>query len=174
MLDLVSVALKAERSDSELSLGSAAARVGRVSMTAELDRLSLRQLQHNLEALANLLEPLLALLLLLRTTGISTLTRSLTSGPGPETNTPKAFADVHDHTHDLIVVLVLERLADGGKHEVQPDIIVGTVAALEGVCPATAVLVLGVLPLWTHTLLEQVVVRLLREFGSRSDVVLPA
>ena len=139
-------------------------------MTRELDLLGGGQSENLLEFLADLLQPLLALL------GVSTLNGGLalgllTSGAGPETDTPEGLADVDDHTHDLVVLLVLESLTNGGEHNVEPGLVVG-LAVLEGVGPTATVLVLRVLPLWADTALEEVVVGLLGEFGSRGDVVL--
>lgn len=143
--------------------------MGRVGVAAELDRLLGRKLQNVLEALSDALETLAALgrvgSLVLATLG------RLSSGSSPEANTPESLADVHDHSHDLVVVLVLQHLADRGKHDVEPSVVL-SLAALEGVGPATAVLVLRVLPLWSYAVLEEMVVRLLGELGGRSDVVL--
>jgi len=161
---------KSNRLDDELGLGSAGAGVGRVLVTRELDLLGAGQSEDLLEPLADLLQPLLALL------GVSALDGGLAlgllaSGAGPETNTPEGLADVDDHTHDLVVLLVLESLTDGGEHDVEPGLVVG-LAVLEGVGPTATVLVLRVLPLGADAALEEVVVRLLGELGSRGDVVL--
>jgi len=143
-------------------------------MPAKFHLLRVRQLQHALELLADLLQPLHARLLVLRRSSSrsTTFLRRLACRPGPQTHTPETFADVDDHAHDLVVILLLECLADGGQNDVKPHVIVGAVAALERVRPATAVLVLWILPLGAHALLEEVIVRLLRELGGRSDVVL--
>ena len=144
--------------------------MGRVLVTRELDLLGARKSENLLEPLADLLQPLLALL------GVSALDGGLAlgllaSGAGPETNTPEGLADVDDHTHDLVVLLVLKSLTDGGEHDVEPGLVVG-LAVLEGVGPTATVLVLGVLPLGADAALEEVVVRLLGELGGRGDVVL--
>lgn len=55
----------------------------------------------------------------------------------------------------------------------QPEFVDGDVFfvfELEG--PFAAVFVLRIFPFWAHTLLEEVVVGLLREVGGRCDVVL--
>ena len=161
---------KSSRLDDELGLGSAGAGVGRVLVTRELDLLGARKSENLLEPLADLLQPLLALL------GVSALDGGLAlgllaSGAGPETDTPESLADVDDHTHDLVVLLVLESLTDGGEHDVEPGLVVG-LAVLEGVGPTATVLVLGVLPLGADAALEEVVVGLLGELGGRGDVVL--
>lgn len=144
--------------------------MSRVLVTRELNAVIGGKSKDVLKPLANLLQPLLALL------GVSALNGGLAlgllaSGAGPETNTPEGLTDVDDHTHDLVVVLVLEGLANGGEHDIQPGLVVG-LAVLEGVGPAATVLVLGVLPLGAHASLEKVVVGLLRKLGSRGDVVL--
>lgn len=144
--------------------------MGRVLVTRELDLLGARKSENLLEPLADLLQPLLALL------GVSALDGGLAlgllaSGAGPKTDTPEGLADVDDHTHDLVVLLVLKSLTDGGEHDVEPGLVVG-LAVLEGVGPTATVLVLGVLPLGADAALEEVVVRLLGELGGRGDVVL--
>lgn len=161
---------KSSRLDDELGLGSAGAGVGRVLVTRELDLLGARKSENLLEPLADLLQPLLALL------GVSALDGGLAlgllaSGAGPKTDTPEGLADVDDHTHDLVVLLVLKSLTDGGEHDVEPGLVVG-LAVLEGVGPTATVLVLGVLPLGADAALEEVVVGLLGELGGRGDVVL--
>jgi len=146
----------------------------RFRMPAELHLLRLRQLQVVLEPLANLLQPLLArILVLARLSGRRALLRRLTRSARPETHTPEGFADVNHHTHDLILALVFQRLADGSEHDVQPGG-VGGFASLEGVGPAAAVLILWVFPLWAHAGLEEVVVGLLGELGGGGDIVLGA
>jgi hypothetical protein len=161
---------KSYRLDSVLGLGSAGTRVGGVLVTRELDLLGGRKSKDLLEPLAHLLQPLLALLRVSALNGGFAL-GLLASSAGPETNTPEGLADVDDHTHDLVVLLVLESLTDSGEHDVEPGLVVG-LAVLESVRPAATVLVLGVLPLGADTVLEEVVVGLLRELGSRGDVVL--
>ena len=161
---------KSSRLDHELGLGSAGTRVGRVLVTRELDLLGARKSENLLEPLADLLQPLLALLWVSALNGGLAL-GLLASGAGPETDTPEGLADVDDHTHDLVVLLVLEGLTDGGEHDVEPGLVVG-LAVLEGVGPTATVLVLGVLPLGADAALEEVVVGLLGELGGRGDVVL--
>jgi hypothetical protein len=162
--------LKPRHLDGKLGLGSAGAGVGGVLVTRELDLLGGGQSEDLLELLADLLQPLLAL------HGVSALDGSLALGllagsAGPETDTPESLADVDDHTHDLVVLLVLKSLADGGEHDVEPSLVVG-LAVLESVGPTATVLVLGVFPLGADAALEEVVVGLLRELGRRGDVVL--
>jgi hypothetical protein len=160
----------ARRLDGVLGLGSAGTGVGRVLVTGELDLLGAGEIEDVLEPLADLFQPLLALKRVSALNGGLAL-GLLASGAGPQTDTPESLADVDDDTHDLVVLLVLKGLANGSEHDVEPSLIVG-LAVLEGVGPATTVLVLGVLPLGAHALLEEVVVRLLRKLRSRGDVVL--
>jgi hypothetical protein len=160
----------ARRLDGVLGLGSAGTGVGGVLVTRELDLLGAGKIKDVLEPLANLFQPLLALKRISALNGSLAL-GLLASSAGPQTDTPESLADVDDHTHDLVVLLVLEGLADGSEHDVEPSLVVG-LAVLEGVGPATTVLVLGVLPLRAHAALEEVVVGLLRKLGSGGDVVL--
>lgn len=160
---------KLERLDGVLGLGSGGTRVSRVLVTRELDLLSRGKSEDILESLADGLQPPLALLTVDTLGGLAL--GSLAGGAGPETDTPESLADVDDDTHDFIVLLVLKGLTNGGEHDVQPGLVIG-LAVLESVGPAATVLVLGVLPLGTHTALEEVVVGLLRKLRSGSDVVL--
>lgn len=165
-----STEVKSSRLNHELGLGSAGTGVGRVLVTRELDLLGAGKSKNLLEFLADLLQPLLALLRVGALNGGLAL-GLLASSAGPETDTPEGLADVDDHTHDLVVLLVLESLTDGGEHDVEPGLVVG-LAVLEGVGPTATVLVLGVLPLRADAALEQVVVGLLGELRGRGDVVL--
>lgn len=160
----------AKRLDGVLGLGSAGARVGGVLVTRELDLLGRRQGKDLLEPLADALQPPLALLAVDALGGGLAL-GCLASGAGPETDTPESLADVDDNTHDLVVLLVLESLTDGGEHDVEPGLVVG-LAVLEGVGPAATVLVLGVLPLRANAALEEVVVGLLGQLRGGGDVIL--
>ena len=160
----------ARRLDGVLGLGSAGTGVGRVLVTRELDLFGAGKSKDVLEPLADLFQPLLALKRVSALNGGLAL-GLLASGAGPETDTPEGLADVDDHTHDLVVLLVLESLTDSGEHDVEPGLVVG-LAVLEGVGPTATVLVLGVFPLGADTALEEVVVGLLRKLGSGGDVVL--
>lgn len=140
-------------------------------MTHELDELGVLNVKDVLEVCANLHEDLLRLL-----RGASRLALLVGVGlgagaAGPEADTVESLTDVDDDTHDLVVVVVLQLLADGGEKDVKPDVVVG-LALLEGVGPTAAVLVLGVFPFGADTLLEQVVIGLGGELGRGSDVVL--
>lgn len=142
-------------------------------MSHKLDLLLCGKIKNGLETLSNLHQHDPALLCgSWRAIGSLCVGRGALGGaPGPETDTVEGFADVDDDTHDLVVVVVFELLANGGKEDVQPDVVVG-LALFEGVGPATTVLVLGVLPLGTHAALEEVIVGLLGELAGRGDVVL--
>jgi hypothetical protein len=158
------------RLDGVLGLSSAGTRVRGVLVTRELDLLGGWKSKDLLEPLADLLQSSLTL------KRVGALNSGLALGllassAGPETNTPEGLTDVDDHTHDFVVLLILESLTDGGEHDVEPGLVVG-LAVLEGVRPAATVLVLRIFPLGTDAALEEVVVGLLRELGSGGDVVL--
>lgn len=137
-------------------------------MPAKLQHLIWRQLQHILKPLPNPLQPLAGLLLIsLSILALGCLSRR----PRPQPHTPEGLADVDDYTHDFVVGLVFEHLADGGQHDVEPGFVVGF-AVLEGVGPAAAVFVLWVFPFGADALFEEVVVGFLGEFGGGGDVVL--
>lgn len=155
--------------DGKFGLRAAATSVSRVSVTAELDLLAGSQGEDVLEALSNALEAL-ASVFAISTLVLAPLWR-LASSSRPQADTPEGLTDVHHDTHDLVVTVILKHLANRGKHDVEPGLVVG-LASLEGVRPTSSVLVLWIFPLWADTVLEKVVVGLLGEFGSRSDVVL--
>ncbi|KAI7180529.1 hypothetical protein KC360_g179 [Hortaea werneckii] len=150
--------------------------VRRVGMSTELDLLLVRQLQVVLEALADLFQPLLAgltvcLALLDLGSLLTALLRRLASRTCPETHTPEGLTDVDHDTHNLVVAFVLQSLADGSEHHIEPGGVL-SLAVLERVGPAATELVLRVLPFRAHAALEEVVVRLLGKLRGRGDVVL--
>lgn len=139
--------------DGELCLRASAASMGGIGVTGELDRVVVLELKALLEPLADLQESLLALLL---RPALALLARdSAANGAGPEADTVEASPNVDDNTHDLIVLLVFEVLANGSKHDVQPQSVnVDSLLLLELESPLATVLVLGVFPLRTDALLE--------------------
>ena len=148
-----------------------------INVTREFNRIALLQRQHILKAPPNLHQDILALLrapaLATSRVAIAATGERLTRALRPQTDTVEALAHVDDHAHDLAVVLVLERLADGGQHDVQPQVVdVDQLLVAEGVGPFAAVLVVGVLPLGADAGFEEVVVGLLGELLGGRDVVL--
>jgi hypothetical protein len=142
-----------------------------IRVTRELYRVILLELEGLLEPLANLEESLLALL---RGPGLALLAGDGAANcPCPETDTVEASPNVDHHTHDLVVVLILEVLANGCEHDVQPERVdVDGLLVLELERPLAAVLVLRIFPLGPYTLLEEVVVGLERKIRGGGDVVL--
>ena len=159
--------------DAELGLRTSAARVGSLGVARELDNVVLLQLEGLLEPLSDLQQNLLTLLL---SPGLAGITGDgAADGACPQTDTVEASPHVDDDTHDLVVVLILEVLADGSEHDMEPeriDVDRLLLPELEG--PFAAVLVLRVFPLGLDALLEEVVVGLEREVGCGGDVVLPS
>lgn len=156
--------------DSELRLRSAAAGVSRISMPTELNHFAAWQREHLLELLPDSLQPLARLFLVC--TRVRVLAFWLLAGrPCPQSDTPEGLANVDDDAHDLVIVLVLQHLADGCENDVEPGVIV-RLATLESVGPAAAVLVLQILPFRANAFFEEMVVGLLGEFGGGGDVVL--
>lgn len=153
------IMFRAQLSNRELRPGPAGPTVRTVLVSHELNRLRLLDGQDILEPLSDLLKDILA------------AAAALTRGPGPQADPVEALAQVDHHAHDFVVFLVLELLSDRGEEDVQPDVVV-RLLLLEGVGPAAAVAVLGVLPLGAHALLEEVVVGLWGEVGGGGDVVL--
>lgn len=148
-----------------------------LGVARELEHLVGGQLQDLLDAAADGHENLLALLggpaLAAGHVTVATVGYALADGTGPDTDTVEGLADVDDNAHDLTILLVLQRVANGGQHDVQPQLVdVDVALLLELVGPLAAVLVLGVFPLRPHAGLEEVVVGLEGEIRDRRDVVL--
>lgn len=148
-----------------------------LGVARELEHLVGGQLQDLLDAAADGHENLLALLggpaFAAGHVTVAAVGYALADGTGPDTDTVEGLADVDDNAHDLTILLVLQRVADGGQHDMQPQLVdVDVALLLELVGPLAAVLVLGVFPLWPHAGLEEVVVGLEGEVRDRRDVVL--
>jgi hypothetical protein len=85
-----------------------------ISVSAELQLLLRRQLDHLLQILANLHQDLLRLAL---------ATLALTDGAGPEADSVETLSNVDHHAHDLVVAVVFEGLTDCGQLGVQPELV---------------------------------------------------
>ena len=119
-------------------------------MATEFKLFRRRQLKHLLEPRTNLHQ--------------SVLPTCLTSSPGPQANSVEALSDVDHHAHDLVVVLVFQRLSYGRELSMEPEFVdADQFLVLEYVRPLAAVLVLWVFPLGSHTLLEEMVIGFERE-----------
>jgi hypothetical protein len=163
--------------DGVLGLGSRAASVSTISVARKLDLLVSGQLQNLLETTANGEENLAALLvgtsLATGNIAIAASRDALSYGARPETDAEECLADVDDHTHDLAVSLVLQGLADGAHHHLEPQVVDVDIAfVLVLVRPLAAMLVLGVLPLRADAGLEEMVVGLECQFRNGSNIVL--
>lgn len=164
-------------SDRELGLGPAAPRVRAVGVARELDGLGGGELQDLLQPAADGQENLLALgrgaTLAAADVAIPAVRNVLSYRTSPKADPVESLADVDDDAHDLTVILLLERLADGSEHNMEPKLVdVDAALVLVLVRPFAAVLVLGVLPLGPDTRLEEVVVGLLGKLGNGDNVVL--
>lgn len=153
-----------------LRLGASAAAVRTVRVAREFHHIRFLQSKHVLEPPANCLQNLLALR---RCASTLVTGDAFAHGACPQTDTVETLAHVHDHPHNLVVIVALEGLADGSQLCVQPEIINRNRAlVLELVGPLATVFVLRVFPFWSYALLEEMVVGLETEFGGRRDVVL--
>lgn len=156
--------------DRVLGLSPRAATVRTVSVARELHNISLFETEDFLEATTDGLEHFLALG---RRAAVLVSGDALADGPRPQADTVEALAHVHDDTHHLVVTIVLEGLANGGQLGVEPEIVDRYGALVfERVGPLATVLVLGVFPLGTDALLEEMVVGFQAQFRGRCDVVL--
>jgi hypothetical protein len=103
-----------------------------ICVPRELDSLSSRQLQDFLELLADVQENLLTLLrgsaLASCDIAVSATGNALADCAGPDTDTVEALSDIDYDTHKFPVVLILECLADGRKHHVEPELVDGDAA----------------------------------------------
>jgi hypothetical protein len=91
-------------------------------VTGELDDIRLLKTEHVLEPPTDRLQYFLTL------SGCASgfvTGDALAHGASPQTDTVKALAHVHDHTHNLVVAVALEGLADGGELCVQPQVVDG-------------------------------------------------
>lgn len=145
--------------DDMLRLCSGRPRVRRIRVTAEFDLFRLRQLQYILEVPPNLHQGILGI--------------PFSNRPGPEADSEKSFADIHDHAHDLVVALVLERLTNRGQLGVQPQLVdIDQFLVFERVRPFPAVFVLRIFPFWSDASLEQVIIGFDGQVVAGGDVVL--
>lgn len=163
--------------DNVLGLGAAASGTRAVGVAGELDGLGGGKLQDLLEPAANGHEYLLALsrgaTLAAADIAVPTVRNVLSYRTSPNSDPVESLADIDNNTHDLTVVLVLERLANGGKHDVEPERVdVDAALVLVLVRPLATVLVLGVFPLGADAVLEEMVIGLLRKLGNGDNVVL--
>lgn len=148
-----------------------------VGVAGELDDLTSGQVEELLEASSDVDEDLTALLggaaLAAGDVAVATSGNALAYGASPDADAEEGLADVDDDTHDLAILLVLEGLANSGKHDVKPELVNGDVTLLlELVRPLATMLVLGVLPLGANASLEEMVVGLESQLGDGGDVVL--
>ncbi len=136
-----------------------------------------RQTQDLLKRAPDALEDSLALLrrsaLAARNIIVTPIRDALAVGAGPDPDPGEALADVDHDTGDLAVVFLLEGLADGGEHHMEPELVDGDAALiLEGIRPFAAMLILQILPFWPNAGLEEMVIGLLGQFRDRGNVVL--
>jgi len=145
-----------------LGLGPARSRMGALGMARELNNFPINKLQDLLEVLADLHQRRFL------------WSASPTTGTlSPETDSIEGLADVDNDTHDLLILIGLQGLADGSKHDVKPEVIDrNTTLILELKCPFTAMLVLGVFPFGADTGLKEVVVRFQTEVRCLGYVIL--
>ena len=145
-----------------LGLGPALSRMSALGMARKFNNLLVTKFQDLLEVLANLHQ---------RRFLWSTF--PTTGSLGPETDSIEGLADINNDTHDLLILIGLQGLADGSKHNVKPEIIDrNTTLILELICPFTTVLVLSVFPFRANTGLEEVVIGFQTEFGCFGYVIL--
>lgn len=163
--------------DNVLRLCSRATSVSTVRVSRKLNLLAAGELKDLLESSANGQEDVAALFvctaLATGNVAIATTRDAFTNGASPDTDAVKSLADVDDNAHDLTVLLILERLANGAHHDLEPetvDINVALLLVLVG--PLATVLVLGIFPLGADAGLEQMVVGLEGELRNGGDVVL--
>lgn len=144
--------------------------MGAICVSREFHNVGFLETEDILEPTADGLQDLLALG---GVTGDLVSWNTLANSSCPQTDTVEAFTDVHNNTHDLIVIIVFKGLTNRSQLSVQPQVVDRDGAlVLERVRPLATVFVLGVFPLRADALLEKVVVCLETQFGGRCDVVL--
>lgn len=100
--------------DSIFGLGTSTAGVSAVCMTRKFNDIRILQAQDFLEAESDILQDFLALGSR-ASFGALVSWKALADSASPQTDTVEALADVDDHAHDLVVVVVLESFANGGE-----------------------------------------------------------
>lgn len=154
------------------SLGASAATVCAVGMARKLNDIRLLQTQNLLETTSDILQHLFTLCSG-ASLGALVTGQTLANGTSPETDTIESLANIDHDTHDLVVVVVFERFANGSELGVEPEVVNGDCALiLEGIGPFAAVFVLLVFPFGADAFFEEVVVGFEAKFGGRSNVVL--
>jgi hypothetical protein len=152
-------------SDRHLRFCPRAARSGTVRVSTELQHLIPAQLQRLLAPSANLHQSFLAC-------AIAALAR-LTRRPRPQTDAEEGLAHVDHDTHDLVIGVGFEGLADGCELGVQPELVdVDALFVSELIGPFAAVFVLDIFPFRAHALFEKVVVGFMGQLRAGGDVVL--
>jgi hypothetical protein len=127
-------------SNGVLGLRASATSVRGIGVTRELDGVVVLELESCLESLSNLEESILALL---GSPALALACDGATDGSRPETNAVEASPHVDNYTHDLVVILIFEVLANGGEHDVEPECVdVDRLLVLELKRPLAAMLVL--------------------------------
>lgn len=114
--------LQATSLNGVLGLGTGTATVCAVGVTGEFDHVGFLQTEDILEPPTDRLQDILALRR--RASGLIT-GNALAHGASPQTNTVKALAHIHNNSHDLVVAIALEGLADGCQLGVQPQVVDG-------------------------------------------------
>jgi hypothetical protein len=103
-------------------------------MTRELHDFSWWQLEDLFELATNVHQDLLSLLrrstLAARHITISSTGNTLANSASPDTDTEEALANIDHDAHDFTVFFLLEGLADGGEHDMEPELIDGDIALL--------------------------------------------
>src|SRR3569833_3627023 len=132
--------------DGELCFCAGAAAVLGIQVARELELLVGGQLKHLLEALTDGEQDLSRLLgaaaLAAGDVAVPAVGNRLAYRASPHTDAVEGLADVDDHAHDLAVLFLLERLADGREHRVQPELVdADAPLVLERVRPLATVLV---------------------------------
>lgn len=145
--------------DSILRLGSGAAGVGCVGMARKVDLFLSGNLENLLEPLANLHQGVLA--------------PGLSCSASPQSDSVECLSHIDDDPHDLVIAFVLQSFANCCKLRMEPHLVdVDRLLVLEGVRPSTSVLVLRVFPLWSDSLLEEMVVGLVAEVRTCRNIIL--
>jgi hypothetical protein len=162
---------------SQFGLCARTTRMSRIGMAGELDDLAGFEVERILESLAHSHEDVAASLggatFPAGCVAVATAREWLADALCPEANAVEALPHVDHNAHDFPIIFVLECLADGGEHDVQPEVVyVDGFLVFELKCPFSTVLVLEVLPFGPNTGLEEMVVGLDSEFGGWRNVVL--
>jgi hypothetical protein len=110
-----------------LGFGTRASTLSAFGMTRELHHLLGRECQNLLELATDAHKDLLAFLwgttFAACNISVAATWDALANCTGPDTDTVEALSDIADDSHDLAIAFLLQGLADGSEHNMEPQLV---------------------------------------------------